>query len=90
MSDKIEEKQIQKAQNFIIGAKKEFKKFIPRDTIEDISVTDCIEEGGNFVITGSVGTLSPTKKEKTFRYSAAVNVDESGKCSLANLQVSEL
>ena len=90
MSKTLEEKNEIKAQKFITQAKKEFEKLIPRDTIGNVAVTECVEEGGSFKITGSVGTVSPTKKQKTFKYSATVNVDDDGKCALADLQVTEL
>ena len=65
MSKSIDEKRIIKAQKFIIGAKEEFKKHIPKDTIDDIGITECKEKDGAFEITGSVSTTSPTKKLKT-------------------------
>jgi hypothetical protein len=78
-----------KAQKFLTSAKEEFKKYIPRDAIDDIGVTQCAEKDGAFEITGSVGATSPTGKEKTYGYCAVVAVDEGGNASLLKLQVSE-
>ncbi len=78
------------AQNFMLGAKEEFKKFIPRDTIESITVISCTEKDGAFEIKGGVGTVSPTGKLKTFGYHSTVNVNGAGKATLADLQVSDL
>ena len=90
MSADINEKRMLKAKKFITGAKKSFKNLIPRDTINDVTITECVENDGDFSITGSVGTESPTGKQKTFKYSAVVKMDADMKCSLEDLKVSEL
>ena len=79
-----------KAREFITGSKDVFKSFIPRDKIDEVAVADCTEKDGAFDLTGSVGTTSPTGKEKTFKFTAVVRVDEEGTASLCKLQVSEL
>jgi len=89
MSKTIDEKREENVRQFIINAKTEFKKFIPRDTITDIEVTDCVENDGSYTVTGALGATSPTGKLKTFGYSAIVDIDADGKCSLAKLQLSE-
>lgn len=90
MSDKIEKKREAKAKSFITAAKEAFQQFIPRDTIGEITVTECAENAGTYAMLGSVSTLSPTGKSKTFKYTATVNEDADGKCTLADLKVSEL
>ncbi len=85
-----EEKRAKKAQKFITKSKKEFEKIIPRDKVDEIIVTSCVEAEGAFEIAGSVATISPTGKQKTFGYNAVVNEDEAGTCSLGKLQVNEL
>ena len=89
MSKTIDEKREENVRQFIINAKTEFKKFIPRDTITDIEVTDCVENDGPFSVTGSLGVTSPPGKLKTFGYSAIVDADADGNCSLAKLHLSE-
>ena len=79
-----------RAKEFMTGARDAFKAFIPRDIIDEITVTECVEKEGAFHLTGSVGTISPTGKLKTFKYLATVLVDEDGEASLSKLQVSEL
>ena len=90
MSKLTDEKREMKAKKFIMAEKEAFKKVIPRDTIRDVDVTECTEKDGAFEIGGSVSTLSPTEKRKTFGYTAVVNVDDEGNASLAKLKVSEL
>jgi len=90
MSKKEEINREQLAKEFITDAKDVFKKFFPRDKIEDVEVTECVEKNGAFAVTGSVGTLSPREKEKTFKFNATVVVDAEGECALTGLQVSEL
>ena len=90
MSKKINEDRGITAQDFITGAKEGFKNRIPRDTIDSIGVTDCAEKDGIFIITGPVAAVSPTGKEKTYRYTAEVNVGADGECSLIKLKVSDL
>ena len=90
MSESICEDRRISAQKFIIDAKDEFKKQIPRDTIMNIEVTDCIEKDRIISITGPVDAVSPTGKEKTYRYNAEVSVDADGVCSLVGLKVSDL
>ena len=84
------EKRAMKVREFIANAKDEFKKLIPRDKIDDVSITELNEKDGAYAISGSVGTISPTGKLKTFRYSACVKADEEGNCTLDKLSVSEL
>ena len=79
----------EKAKKFIQNAKDAFKNEIPRDTINDIKVTGCTEKDGVFELVGAVGTTSPTGKSKTFRFTAAVKVEENA-AALNSLQVSEL
>ncbi len=90
MSKTVDQKREMKAQKFIVNAKEEFKKLIPRDKIDSVGVTECVEKDGDFEITGMVGTVSPTGKEKTFGYTAKVNVDANEVCSLVKLQVRDL
>lgn len=90
MAKLTDEKREMKAQKFICGAKEEFKKFIPRDKIDDIGITECAEKDGVFQILGSVSTTSPTGKSKTFGYTAAVAVDGDGKAELSELKVKEV
>ena len=78
-----------KAMEFITGAKEEFKKFILRDHIDGIEVTECAEKDGVFVLSGPVCVTSPTGKEKTYGYTAAVKVADDGECSLEDLKVVE-
>jgi len=89
MSKTIDEKRAKKAQKFITHAKKEFEKIIPRDKIDNVEITTCVEKDGAFEIIGSVGTTSPTGKEKTFGYSAVVNVDANEECSLEKIKLLE-
>ena len=88
MFRKKEETREEAAKKFILGAKDQFKTLIPRDTISDIQILECDEKDGVFKLKGSVGTVSPTGKEKTFGYCAEVKVDESKNCSLTALQIS--
>ena len=90
MFKKVNEQRDIKAQNYIINAKEEFKKYIPRDTIESIGVTECVEKEGLFEFNGPVAATSPTGKEKTFRYTASVDVNTDGVCSIVKLQVTNL
>ena len=90
MSKKEEITREQLAKEFITEDKEVFKKFFPRDKIVDVTVTECVEKKGAFAVTGSVGTLSPREKEKTFKFNATVVVDEEGECALTGLQVSEI
>ncbi|MBQ4297415.1 MAG: hypothetical protein II771_03890 [Clostridia bacterium] len=75
------------AKNYIVKAKEMFGTLIPRDSVGDIGVTECVEENGVFKITGPVGAVSPTGNQKTFKYTAEVKVDANGKCSLTALQI---
>jgi len=79
-----------KARAFMANLRDEFKPFIPRDFIAEVTITECVEKDGAFDMTGSVGTISPTGKEKTFKYVSVVNVDTEGNPFLSKLQVSEL
>ena len=90
MSKSVDQKRAKAAQKFIAGANEEFKKFIPRDKIESVNVTKCVEKDGAFEINGGVSTISPTGKKKTFAYTASVETDAEGVCSLASLQVRDL
>ena len=90
MAKMTDEKRELKAQKFIIGAKDEFKKFIPRDKIDDVDVKECAEKDGVFEMLGSISTTSPTGKSKTFGYTAAVAVDEDGNATLSDLKVKEI
>lgn len=90
MSKKIEEKPEIRAQEFMTAVRDEFRPFIPRDTIDEVTVSECKEKDGAFALVGSVGTTSPTGKLKTFRYAATVAVDENGNCTLSKLQVSDI
>ena len=77
------------AKNFIINSKDVFKKFIPRDTIGDVEVTECSESDGVFKMVGAVGTISPTGKQKTFKFCADVIAEADGTCFLAGLKVGD-
>ena len=90
MSKAVEDNREVKARAFMTGLRAEFKPFIPRDFIAEVTITDCVEKDGAFDMTGSVGTISPTGKEKTFKYVSVVNVDTEGNAFLSKLQVSEL
>ena len=90
MSKAAEDARELKARAYMTGLRDEFKPFIPRDLIEKVTITECVEKGGAFDLTGSVCTLSPTGKEKTFKYVSVVNLDEEGNPFLSKLQVSEL
>ena len=79
-----------RAKEFMTKSKSLFKKFIPRDTIDEIGVTECVEKNGAFELSGPVCTTSPTGKQKTFRYNASVKVDDEGTCSLSGISVSEI
>ena|GEM_PF-2087044 len=89
MAMTIDEKRQQQAKLFISGAKEAFKMFIPRDTINEIAVTECVEKDGAFELSGPVDTTSPTGKLKTFGYTATVIVDADGNASLSKLHVRE-
>ena len=89
MSKTINEKREENVKKFIIDAKTEFKKFVPRDKITDIDISDCVENNGSFAVNGSVGATSPTGRLKTYGYSAIIDIDADGNCSLAKLQLSE-
>ena len=89
MSKAAEDREL-KARNFMSNLRSEFKPFIPRDFIAEVTITECVEKDGAFDLTGSVGTISPTGKEKTFKYVSVVNLDEEGNPFLSKLQVSEL
>ena len=89
MSKAAEDREL-KARNFMSNLRTEFKPFIPRDFIAEVTITECVEKDGAFDLTGSVGTISPTGKEKTFKYVSVVNLDEEGNPFLSKLQVSEL
>ena len=90
MAKTIDEIREEKAKKFVTGLKDEFKKFIPRDKIKNVEITGCVNKGDAFELSGAVGTKSPTKKDKTFRYVALVAVDAEGACTLSDLKVSEL
>ena len=79
-----------KAREFIINAKDEFEKHIPRDKIESIGITDCAEKDGAFSFTGPIAVVSPTGKLKTFGYSAKVGFDADGACLLSDVKISNL
>ena len=66
-----------KAMEFITGAKEEFKKFILRDHIDGIEVTECAEKDGVFAV------------PVTGVDAAAVKVADDGECSLEDLKVVE-
>ena len=89
MSKAAEDREL-KARTFMSNLRSEFKPFIPRDFIAEVTITECVEKDGAFDLTGSVGTISPTGKEKTFKYVSVVNLDEEGNPFLSKLQVSEL
>lgn len=89
MSKAAEDREL-KARTFMSNLRTEFKPFIPRDFIAEVTITECVEKDGAFDLTGSVGTISPTGKEKTFKYVSVVNLDEEGNPFLSKLQVSEL
>ncbi len=89
MSKAAEDREL-KARTFMSNLRSEFKPFIPRDFIAEVTITECVEKDGAFDLTGSVGTISPTGKEKTFKYVSVVNLDEEGSPFLSKLQVSEL
>ena len=83
------EKNAMKAQNFILNAQEEFKKHFPRDRITDLCISKCSENGDDFDVSGSIGAVSPTGKNKTFGFTATVKVSEYGDCSLAKLEIKE-
>ena len=90
MPKSIDKKREKTAKETITKAKDAFKHFIPRDTIQDIEITECEKKDGAYELSGPVGTKSPTGKLKTFHYTATVIVDEEGNGSISSLSVKEL
>ena len=89
MSKKAEETLEMKARELVTGSKDLFRKFIPRYKIDSVEVTECVEKNGAFELMGPVGAVTPTGKEKTFRFTAKVGVDSEGECFLSGLQLTE-
>ncbi len=82
------------ARNFVLRSKEAFSEKIPRNTVKDIDISECVRvedytEAVRIAVTGSVETTSPTGKTKTYRYQASVDVN--GKeASFASLEVTPL
>ena len=77
----------EKATKFVLGSKSAFQQYIERDKVDSVGVSSCVEKDGLFEFTGPVNLKSPTGKEKTFEYTALVNVDDDGKCSFTDIKV---
>ena len=89
MAKMTDEKREELARKFVTKSKSAFSQYIERDKVQSVGISSCEEKDGAYEFTGPLNLKSPTGKEKTFEYTAKVNVDEKGKCSFSEIKVRE-
>ena len=89
--DIIDSKEKKYVHEFILKSKKAFAEKFTRNKVDSIDVSACTPdesytEAARFAVDGSVETVSPTGKLKTYRYRATVDV-KGKECTMAFLEI---
>jgi len=85
MKNKDEKKVI----SFVTGAKKEFSDQLLRDAVKDIDITELNADAENeskYTAIGSAMAISPTGKNKTYRFEAVVEITD-GACAFKSIKL---